>query len=131
MTTSQPLAADGREEKSRRLPTTSSQPRCLIWSSRDVRRTIQRTSRPRARSIRTTTELMKPLLPVTRIFIELPAVAKVGALRASTLDNEVLLWARSMTARFSLSRERRVVIDGAHNLPQPRLTTAGGMVEPG
>src|SRR6267142_2793094 len=90
MTTSHPFAADCREEKSRRSPTTNSQPRCAMRSSLDVRRTRQRISRPRARSMRTTTEPMKPLPPVTRIFMDLhkpgraPAVIRVGALRAPT-----------------------------------------------
>jgi len=59
-------------------------------SSLDVRRTRQRISRPRARSMRTTTEPMKPLPPVDQNFHgspqtrARPAVIKVGALRAPT-----------------------------------------------
>src|SRR5262245_57929098 len=71
MTASHPFAAACIDEKSRTSPTTSSQPRFAMRSIRDVRRTRQRTSKPRARSMRTTTEPMKPLPPVVRIFITL------------------------------------------------------------
>src|SRR5262249_27195381 len=94
MTTLQPFAADCSEEKSRTSPTTSSHPRWAMRATRDLRRTRQRTSRPRARSMRTTTEPIKPLPPVISIFMKRhkpgrPTVIRVSALGAPTPTTEL------------------------------------------